>query len=57
MAPLAPQSDGTEYKSTIERKKTDAKSPGQKADAVALLGMVAPGAEFRGVTPFQSKNR
>ena len=24
---------------------------------VALLGMVAPGAGFRGVTPFRSKNR
>ena len=31
--PPSPRSDGTEYKSTIERKKTDAKSSRQKADA------------------------
>ena len=29
----SPRNNSTEYKSTIERKKTDAKSFGQKADA------------------------
>ena len=32
-APLAPRSDSTKYKSTIERKKTDAKSSVQKTNA------------------------